>query len=282
MIIDFHTHTYPGKILKKVLPTVGGSLPDSVFTDGTEEGLLASMKQSGIDYSVTLPVATHVGQVEKLNQITLDKRESGFSKGLIHFGCMHPDYEDYKKELKRLKDGGVLGIKLHPLYYDYTLDDIRYLRIIDCASELGLITLTHTGLDPLFMDKRLAQVDHILNVIDQVHPENFVLAHLGNAGFMAHTEEYLVGAPVYMDLGYALIFHGEKDHIVNQVPGLTKVTKDRIERIIRKHGADRILFATDSPWQGQQQYLDYFAELDLTEEERVKVLGKSAKKLLHI
>jgi hypothetical protein len=58
MIIDFHTHCFPDAIAEKALPLVaekGGVTPAS---DGKISGLLASMKQFGIDYSVILQIAT--------------------------------------------------------------------------------------------------------------------------------------------------------------------------------------------------------------------------------
>ena len=48
----------------------------------------------------------------------------------------------------------------------------------------------------------------IFTLIKEVQPENFDLAHMGNAGFLADTVKYLAGAPVYMDLAYSMIFAG--------------------------------------------------------------------------
>ena len=60
---------------------------------------------------------------------------------------MHPDYENYKRELSRFKELGLPGVKLHPVYQGVALNDIRNLRIIERAAEPGLIVLTHTGYD---------------------------------------------------------------------------------------------------------------------------------------
>ena len=43
---------------------------------------------------------------------------------------------------------------------------------------------------------------------------------------------------------------------------------------------DRILFATDSPWSGQKESVEYFRKMDLTEAEKTQILGENAKKLL--
>ena len=51
-------------------------------------------------------------------------------------------------------------------------------------------------------------------------------------------------------------------------------------RLCRKHGTDRILFATDSPWADQDSYVKKILSLPLTEEEKDAILGGNAQKLL--
>lgn len=43
-IIDFHTHYYPDKVVKKALSAVQGKIP--VHTDGSRDGLLESMQKA--------------------------------------------------------------------------------------------------------------------------------------------------------------------------------------------------------------------------------------------
>ena len=50
--------------------------------------------------------------------------------------------------------------------------------------------------------------------------------------------------------------------------------------IWNKHGADRILFATDSPWSGQKETLEYLRGLAIPSEDINKILGQNAKRLI--
>ena len=50
--------------------------------------------------------------------------------------------------------------------------------------------------------------------------------------------------------------------------------------MVRKFGAHRLLFGTDSPWGGQKEGLELFRALPLTEEEQTAILGGNAQKLL--
>ena len=141
MIIDFHTHTFPEKISEKVMDKLGHLSGIEPGTNGAPSGLAASMKEAGIDYSVNLPVMTSVKQTGSVNEKMIQAKEELKKEGILTFGGLHPDMENYREELKKLADAGISGIKLHPAYQAVDVDDIRMERIIDAASELGLIVL---------------------------------------------------------------------------------------------------------------------------------------------
>ena len=147
MIIDFHTHTFPDKIAGRALTKLSHNSHSKPFTDGTDTGLVRSMKESGIDLSVILPVATDPAQVMGINDSAARREEERLAEGLISFGAMHPDYEDWHGELARIRENGMKGIKIHPVYQETDLDDIRLLRIYDRCAELGLSVVIHAGFD---------------------------------------------------------------------------------------------------------------------------------------
>ena len=280
MIIDFHTHTFPEKNSEKVVQKLGSLSHTLPFTDGSVRELLASMKEAQVDYSINLPVMTTVDQVEKVNSSLIRQREELFAQGIITFGGMHPDYDNYKEELSRLKRSGILGIKLHPAYQNVNLDDMRMMRIIDYASELGLIVLAHAGIDIGINDHNYCSVNHILKVIDQVHPPKFVLAHMGNWGCWEDVDQDLAGAPVWFDTAFAVGFI-TPDPKQDEKPYLEEnLSNEDFVRICRKHGVNRILFATDSPWQDQKDYVGRIRRTGLTAGEQELVFSENARRLL--
>lgn len=280
MIIDFHTHTFPGKISSRVVRKLGMAAHIRAYTDGSMEGLTASMALAGADYSVNLPVMTSPEQVEKINSSMIQHRESLLSQGIIAFGGMHPDYPDYKKEIRRLRENHIAGIKIHPAYQNINLDDIRMLRIIDCASEEGLITLTHAGMDIGIYDRNYCSVAHILKVIDEVHPEKFVLAHMGNWDCWQDVEQDLAGAPVWLDTAFS-IGPIAKNPATDETPyEEMNLTDEDFIRLCRKHGTDHILFATDSPWQDQADYISRIKSMSFTDTEKEHIFSGNAVALL--
>ncbi|MCI8559623.1 MAG: amidohydrolase family protein [Dorea sp.] len=262
MIIDFHTHMFPDKIAKQTIDKLSecsGKAPD---TDGTYEGLLNSAKDAGINCSVVLPIATKPSQFR-----TINKFASRYLEGeIISFGSVHPEPDDYKAKLREIKNMGLKGIKLHPDYQDMYFNDIRYKRVVSYAVELGMIISVHAGLDPKCPDDIHCTPRMAAELIDDVRPEKLVLAHLGGNQQWDEVERYLVGKNVYFDTG--VIF----DHI----------EKEQFIRIMRSHGSDKILFGTDSPWAGQKKFVDVMKEMDITEEERDRVMGENGRRLLGI
>lgn len=280
MIIDFHTHTFPEAISERVLQKLGKAAGVFPATNGTVLGLATSMREADITYSVNLPVMTSTEQVSSVNNHLLHEKEALAAEGILTFGGMHPDYENYKDELRRLSHAGIKGIKLHPAYQKVDLDDIRMKRIIAYASELGLITLIHAGIDIGLYNHNYSSVAQILAVIKEVQPEKFVLAHMGNWACWDEVERDLAGAPVYLDTAFSI---GPLDAYPD-VPGgpYSRVVLEDGDflRIARKHGIGRVLFATDSPWQPQKRYVERFSGIGLTKEEQRQIFGENARKLL--
>ncbi len=279
MIIDFHAHTFPDAISEKTLKKLSQASHTDYFTNGSVSGLLSSM-EAGISYTVNLPVMTNPGQVEKVNRSLCERRESLLHQGIVTFGGMHPDYENYKSELLFLKEHGISGIKLHPAYQNTDINDIKMMRIIDYASELGMIVITHAGIDIGIYDHNYASVKQILQVIDHVRPVKFVLAHMGNWACWEDVEHYLAGAPVWLDTAFSI---GKVSAAKGQTetPYLSyNLSEDDFIRIVRKHGTDRILFATDSPWEGQKDYVNRINQMDLTDKEKEMIYYENPNKLL--
>lgn len=262
MVIDFHTHMFPEKIAARTIEKLAKLVDNPPETDGTYEGLLRSAKGAGIDVSVVLPIATKLSQFRTINEYA-----SRFQEGkLLSFGSVHPASDNYKEELQEIKAMGLKGIKLHPDYQDTYFNDIRYKRIVSCATELDLIVSVHAGQDPLCPKDIHCTPRMSAEVIKDTAPTKLVLAHLGGNQQWDEVEEYLVGKNVYLDT--AVIF----DYI----------EQEQFIRIMRNHGSEKILFATDSPWAGQKRFVDVMKGMDISEEERENVMWRNGKRLLGI
>jgi predicted TIM-barrel fold metal-dependent hydrolase len=263
VIIDFHTHVFPEQMAEKTIRKMEEGANVKAFTNGTLQELKSSMKNSKVDISVLLPVATKPAQFETINRYAA---EISGREGIISFGGIHPDTDHYKEELQEIKRLGLPGIKLHPDYQATFIDDPGMVRIIRYAAELELIVSIHAGFDIGLPDPIHCPPERAAKMLSQIGHGNarIILAHMGGFGQWDEVEEYLVGKNVWFDTSYTL----------------GSLAKEQFRRIVRSHGADRILFGTDSPWSGQKECIQYITEMDLTEEETERIFWKNGAELL--
>ncbi|MBR4727040.1 MAG: amidohydrolase family protein [Clostridia bacterium] len=275
MIIDAHTHTFPAAIAGKVVEKLQAMGSTRAYTDATDDALQRSMQAAGIDVSVLLPVMTNPGQVEKLNDRAAEKTLRWRETGLFSLGGMHPDYENYRAELARIRANGLTGIKLHPAYQGCDLDDPRFLRIIDRAAELDLAVVVHAGLDIGFPGHNYADAAMVETVLREIAPKKFVLAHMGGWKDWDAVEQRLTGLPLWLDTSFALGSYTPPAGVFVPDEERRMLSDAQFRRIVEKHGADRVLFGTDSPWSDQRATLAQVRAL-LPEAVQPAVLGDNA------
>lgn len=282
MIIDMHTHIFPEKISADVIEKLSRISRTPAFTDGTLTGLKKSMDAAQINFSVILPVATTTKQVEKINSSAAALNEKFSGDGIISFGCIHPDYTNYREELGRVKNFGLKGIKIHPVYQDINLDDKKYLRIIYRAAELDLIVVTHAGLDIGFPGVVRCSPKMAKNVVEEVGEFKFILAHMGGWKNWSDVLKILSGTGIFIDTSFSTgkiiprkDFHWQEDD-------LKLLDAAQFMDFVKIFSAKRILFGTDSPWTSALTSIEFIKNLPLTDADKNKILGLNAKKILEL
>lgn len=264
MVIDFHTHCFPDKIAEKAIDMLkcrsGITRP---FHNGTVNGLLELAKNCGVDISVVLNIATNPHQQHKVNDFAISLKEIS---GLIPFGSVHPDSTDALEEIERLHINGIKGIKLHPDYQNFFVNEKRMLPIYEKIASLGMITLFHCGSDIGYPVPVHCTAEALSEVLPVFGGAPVVAAHFGGIWALPETKKYLAGKNVYLDTAYCY--------------GM--ITPRYAKEIIDIHGVDKILFASDAPWNAPWQDMEMIGCLGLTSDEEKAVLGENARKLLAI
>lgn len=269
MVIDFHTHAFADKIAARAIERTEDTLMKSDYpfkepalTDGTADDLMKKMNEWGVDKAVVLPIATKPSQQKIINDWAHDK----MSERLIFFGTVHPEAEDVFDELERIKRLGLRGIKLHPDYQGFFADEERMYPIYRKCAELGLPVIFHAGYDVLSPDCVHGTPERFASVNDAVPEMTMILAHMGGNEMWDEVERLLVGRDIYFDTSFAA------NHISDA----------QAERIIKNHGADKILFASDCPWQSSKVNADFVNRLHLTDDEKKKIFYLNAEYILEI
>lgn len=272
MIIDAHTHVYPEKIVEKAMAKLEANSGTKARSDGRKSGLLNNMKAAGIDASVLLPVATSPKQVDAINEEAGETNAIAGETGLFSFGGIHPDTENYKEVLKRIKALGLRGLKIHPDYQETFFNDIRYKRMIEEASSLGLYVMVHAGVDIGLPDPVHCRPDHVLEVIKETGTDKLILAHMGGWRLWEEVTEKLAGEKIFFDTAFSL----------DNIPVAGMLSKEQFVRMVRKHGAEKILFGTDSPWSDGASDVEWIRQTSLTENEKNMIFSENIKKILAV
>ncbi len=264
MIIDFHTHVFPDELAAKAIHKLTEGI-EGVFPpvhDGTVSGLIKNMGDWGIDISVVQPVVTKPTQFLKTN----DWARSICSDKIVSFGGISPYTDDYKRDIDYIVGLGLKGLKFHAEYQDFVVDDDHMLKIYDYALSKGLIILHHAGFDPGYQPPFKSSPKQFRNIADAMKGGVMIAAHLGGHAQWDDVEKYLVGTNIYLDtsMGFEYFPH------------------EQFLRIVRDHGADRILFASDSPWSNAKTEIGQLKALPLSEEDKEKIVGGNARRLLKI
>lgn len=269
MIIDFHTHIFPEKIAKRTIETLSSAGEIPPFTDGTESGLISSMERAGVDISVSLPVLTSPSQFEGVLRFAeeINLKYSSSERRIISFAGIHPMCEDIEEKMRYIKSRGFLGVKIHPDHQRTYIDDEGYVKILSCAREYDLIVVTHAGYDVGFPDEPIkCTPDRVLNLISRVPYNKLVLAHYGGNEMFDEVYEKLAGQDLFIDTSYILRFINPKTFC----------------KILLKHGEDKILFASDSPWSDAGFDIEKLNSFGLSTTTMKKIFCENARALLQL
>lgn len=276
MIIDIHTHTFPDKIADSAIAHMekdivkGQGFEVKCARIPTLKGLADSTKKAGMDLSVVCPVATNTRQPEKINRLSAELNERMDETKVFHFGAVHPDCENYKEIIDDIVAMELKGIKLHPDYQNTFFDDEKFMRIVDYAANKGLGIIVHAGEDVGLPATIHCTPDMVLNLWKHIQPDKLILAHMGGWRLWDEVEEKIIGLPVYLDTAVVL----------NRLFPV-KLENEQFQRMVKNHGADKILYGTDSPWYNQMQALEDFENSGLSKDNKELILGENANKLFH-
>lgn len=254
-VIDVHAHVFPKQVAQKAVDHLSTYYSYKMHGNGTFEDLLNSAKDAGVEKLVVHSTATKAAQVEHINDFT-----SGFiNENIVGFGSLHKDYENYEKEIERIISLGLKGIKLHPDFQLFDIDDEKMFPIYECL-EGRLPILFHVGdnKSPHSHPKKLARVMELFPKLTVIG------AHLGGYSQWEEAEEYLIGKNLYIDTSSVFRVLSEKE----------------VTRLINKHDINKVLFGTDYPLERHDYPLKHILNLELSDDKKEKIFYDNAYNLL--
>ncbi|MFZ2755278.1 MAG: amidohydrolase family protein [Atopobiaceae bacterium] len=256
-IADVHAHIYPDKIAEKATRSVASFYDvEMAVKAGTPEALLANGSEIGCERYLVCSVATKLEQVDSITDYIA--RECAAHPEFIGLGAYHPDVADPVAALDRIQDLGLRGVKIHPDFQRFDIDDPRMLPAYRELAARRLPILIHMGDDRTTFSapKRLG------HVLEQVPDLVVIAAHFG--GYRAWGEAAmtfaeirdLAGSNVHFDTSSSLYF----------------LRPECAASLVRFFGAERMMFGVDFPMWNHARELDRFFEMGLTARENKAIL----------
>lgn len=259
MIIDAHTHVWPDKIAGPALTS--NPVPGlEARGDGTVGGLMADMEASGVDVSCCLAIANQARQVDRVNEFAT----SLAGPRRLPFGTVHVDLT-VEENLDSLRRHGITRVKIHPLFQDYALDHPRMWELFEAfGSDIAVIA--HVGEGGDVRRNALSSPRMIRDIATQFPDLRLMACHFGGYKILDDAEEMLDGADVVLETSWP--------------PSLATLQPDRVKRLIKRHGAERVVFGSDWPMTSPSDEIRAIEALGLTDDETSWVLGGTISRLL--
>ncbi len=261
MLIDFHTHAFPDRIaadaVKKLAFDAGGLNPS---TDGTVEGLTRALEAADA-VGVLLPVATKPEQPRSINDWAVRQR----GERIIPFGSVFPKADGSLDELERMHALGLRGVKLHPEYQDFHVDDPRMRPLYRKIAQLKMIVVFHAGQDMAYLPPCGCEPRMLGRAMEYLEGARVVAAHWG--GLLMGDDVLRDLAPaenLYLDTSYS---HG-------------RVLIPVVKALIEAHGPEHILFGSDTPWSSIRDEARLIETLGLPAAWNEAIFRKNAMRLL--
>lgn len=274
-IIDFHTHNFPDALAPRAVEVMTAKLNGCMTPvgDGTVATQLSDMEKAGVSKSVICSIATKPSQFQVILDRAKAMRDGVFGKEaaerLIQLCSVHPADRDFEVHLRQIADEGFKGIKIHPYYQDFRLDDPRVVPFFSAARDAGLFVISHCGLDLGFRESPMtcgpAQVASLMRSVPGLV---FIAGHLGGCGGNpSHaTDELLEFQTCYIDTAVLSVCDNDPE----------------TQRVMAEWPADRIVFGTDYFWRDETQLADWVRRFRPDPSDRQKIFCNNAKSLLKL
>jgi len=253
-VIDAHAHIFPDKIAGKATDGISEFYDIPMSHQGNVHELFASGDKVGIDGYLVCSAATHPSQTKAINHyIELVCKQY---PQCIGFATIHPYSESMLSEMEKILKLPFKGIKLHPDFQQFDIDDKKVYSLYEMIEDSGLPILMHMG-DP---NKTHSLPRRLVKVLDDFPRLKVIAAHLG--GYQRWNEAIEVLKPserLKFDTSSSLSF----------------MPPEKAVDFIRKYGVENCFFGVDFPMWDHKEELDRFFKLDLTDTENKKILSEN-------
>ena len=208
-ILDVHAHIYPPKIEAKAVNAIREFYDRPYMAHrGAADALLESGRNAGVTDYLVFSTATVPHQVKSINDFILGVTAE--HPEFIGAGTIHVDYEDNLGEMERIYNAGLRGIKFHPDFQKFNIDDERLFPSFELLEDKGMFFITHSG-DPRYP---FSHPERVARVAKRFPKLKIIAAHFGGWMTWDIARRCLAQLPnVYIDTSSTYGFGGKEPMI---------------------------------------------------------------------
>lgn len=277
MIIDFHTHVFPPRLMEergaysKRDATLAALFADPDAPMATAEDLISAMDEAGVDAAVIMGVGwTDMDIAREANDYILESAVR-YSGRLVPFCSVSPAWgEDALIEIDRCAALGARGVgELHPDTQGFKLGDRSLMDpFMDCVKSRKMVALTHSS-EPVghtYPGKGTVTPDVLMEFIERYPDVAIVCSHWGGGlpfySLMPEVRRAL--SNTYFDSAASPFLYRASIYSV-------------MSRMARPSS---MLFGSDFPLLRPARLMRHIRAADISEEEKERILGGNAQRLL--
>lgn len=262
-IIDFHTHAFADPLAAKAIPILEQKSHTSALLSGRIPDLLSSMKHAGVSRSVVCPIATQPHHFHGIRRWATAVRNA--HPQLEMFLSIHPNDPNALPHIDQIAADGFKGVKFHPFYQNFTVDDPRLFPLYERLASHHLLAIFHAGFDIGYPHDRIADPIRFRRLIDAFPAFRIIISHFGGWLLWDEALRYLAGLDVYIETSFSLPY----------------LPPTLLRRLLNAFPHDRLLFGTDSPWTDPAAEIMRWHALPLPKHDLNAILGGNAARLLN-
>lgn len=250
--------------------------PQEVWPEGSIEELLRLMDTCQIEQAVAF--APFIGQVQEANIEPNRWLAQELSKHdrIYGFGTIDLKAGDLARQAEAIAQLGFKGVKLHPAYQKFNILAEELREFYAAAEELGLLLCFHLGVHwHLIKDYHPLLCDELAHLYPRL---KFTMEHVGGLSFfldaLAVLTNNLESKNVYA--GITSVLNKDKNLLWYLGP-------ERMELLAALIGSEQMIFGLDFPYNGvyeTKEAIDMIQALELSEEDKAKILGGNLAALL--
>ncbi len=200
------------------------------------------------------------------------------------FGTIDFRLDDVHDQVRRIKNLGLVGLKLHPNSQRFSILSERAFEVYAAASELRMFITFHTGVHASRLaDTRVIDFDEVGLRFPEL---KFSMEHVGGYHFFNEALAVLFNhVPPPWETGKSNVFAGLASVFTTHVNRFWHLSRERLLELVAQIGAEQCIFGLDFPYNLERETmigLETIRGMGLSETETAGILGGNLRRQLQL